>query len=193
MHSGLVASVLASLCLSVAAQNTSAPIVYDNPPNVYELMLLDKTNTTVRGYVRASAPSSGVGVRIHADFWGLPDEGPYQYHIHEFPVPPDGNCYSTLGHLDPYRRGEQPPCNPNLPETCQVGDLSGKHGVIFVGIGEPFETEYTDLFLSTNPEDPAFIGNRSIVVHAPNSARLNCGNFVNINTETHASETRDAA
>lgn len=85
MHSGLVASVLASLCLSVAAQNTSAPIVYDNPPNVYELMLLDKTNTTVRGYVRASAPSSGVGVRIHADFWGLPDEGPYRmpfYHRH---------------------------------------------------------------------------------------------------------------
>jgi hypothetical protein len=52
------------------------------------------------------------------------------YHIHAYPVPSDGNCTGTLAHLDPYIRGESPPCDPTEPQTCQVGDLSGKHGTI---------------------------------------------------------------
>lgn len=52
------------------------------------------------------------------------------YHIHVLPVPANGNCTETLGHLDPYKRGEIPPCDNTQPQTCQVGDLSGKHGNI---------------------------------------------------------------
>jgi hypothetical protein len=52
------------------------------------------------------------------------------YHIHAYAVPADGNCSGTLGHLDPFVRGESPPCDPTQPQTCQVGDLSGKHGNI---------------------------------------------------------------
>lgn len=44
------------------------------------------------------------------------------------PVPTDGNCTATEAHLDPYIRGEIPPCDNTQPETCQVGDLTGKHG-----------------------------------------------------------------
>ena len=28
------------------------------------------------------------------------------YHLHDAPVPSDGNCTGTLAHLDPYQRGE---------------------------------------------------------------------------------------
>lgn len=52
------------------------------------------------------------------------------YHIHAFPVPADGNCTGTLAHLDPYERGEVPTCDAASPATCQVGDLSDKHGKI---------------------------------------------------------------
>jgi len=41
------------------------------------------------------------------------------------PVPADGNCSGTLAHLDPFIRGEKPPCDASAPQTCQVGDLSG--------------------------------------------------------------------
>jgi hypothetical protein len=46
------------------------------------------------------------------------------------PVPADGNCTETLAHLDQYERGETPPCDPLRADTCQQGDLSGKHGKI---------------------------------------------------------------
>ena len=38
-----------------------------------------------------------------------------------------------MGHLDPFDRGEQPPCDSSEPASCQVGDLSGKHGVLPAG------------------------------------------------------------
>jgi hypothetical protein len=50
------------------------------------------------------------------------------YHIHDYPVPADGNCTATGAHVDPFVRGEAPPCDASAPATCQVGDLSGKHG-----------------------------------------------------------------
>lgn len=43
-------------------------------------------------------------------------------------MPADGNCTGTLAHLDPYKRGEDPPCDASAPASCQVGDLAGKHG-----------------------------------------------------------------
>lgn len=48
------------------------------------------------------------------------------YHIHEKPISADGNCTSAGAHLDPYKRGEVPPCDASMKETCQTGDLSGK-------------------------------------------------------------------
>ena len=72
------------------------------------------------------------------------------YHIHEFAVPADGNCTGTGAHLDPYARTESPPCDASKPATCQLGDLSGKHGKInMIGAtgdsGGSFQVYYTDL------------------------------------------------
>jgi len=56
--------------------------------------------------------------------------------------------------------------------------LSGKHGIIDDTAEEKnFQRSYLDLYLSTNPVDPSFFGNRSVVVHALNGTRLNCANF----------------
>lgn len=100
-----------------------------------------------------------------------------EYHIHVNRVPEDGNCYATGGHLDPYKRTDTPPCDINAPETCEVGDLSGKHGPIWAANGQSFDILYTDFFISNEAGSPAYFGDRSLVVHAADNTRLNCGNF----------------
>jgi hypothetical protein len=70
-----------------------------------------------------------------------------QYHVHEFPrdpTNPDGPCSVTAvgGHWNPY--GAAGKCNPQQPGTCEVGDLSGKHGQL---TGSFYQVAYIDLFL----------------------------------------------
>lgn len=101
------------------------------------------------------------------------------YHLHDQPVSPDGNCSATLAHLDPYERGEATPCDITRPETCQVGDLSGKHGDIN---SNPWNATYTDYYASTLPGIGAFFGNRSLVIHFKNVTRITCANFTAVGT-----------
>lgn len=101
---------------------------------------------------------------------------PTAYHLHVDPVPVNGNCTATLAHLDPYIRGEATSCDKSAPETCQVGDLSGKHGAIPGDVDE-WETSYVDLYASTVEGLGAFFGNRSIVFHYPNKTRITCASF----------------
>lgn len=96
------------------------------------------------------------------------------YHIHEYPVPENGDCYATGGHLNPYGVPDDFKCDPQYAQRCQVGDLSGKHGKLPKG---EYLTMYKDDYLSINTMDEAFFGSRSIVVHSNNNTRLNCGNF----------------
>jgi hypothetical protein len=93
------------------------------------------------------------------------------------PVPSDGNCTKTLAHLDPFIRGETPVCDKSAPATCQVGDLSGKHGAIPTDGRSVFEASYVDLYASTAEGIGAFFGNRSIVFHYPNKTRITCASF----------------
>jgi len=108
---------------------------------------------TVNGIVTATANSLGVNYTIAVV--GLPaDKGPYsmfylfpsphkwyiyiltfasprvEYHVHARAVPADGNCTETGGHLDSYLRGDTPPCDSTAPQTCEIGDLSGKFGLV---------------------------------------------------------------
>lgn len=112
-------------------------------------------------------------------FLALTDTQPAAYYIHENPVPADGDCYKTGNPFDPYRRGSKAACNMTSPQTCLIGDLSGKHGPIVTADNQGFEARYNDLYLSTDPGAPAYFGNRSIVVHRmSDQARLSCANFV---------------
>jgi hypothetical protein len=46
----------------------------------------------------------------------------------------------------------------------------------------PFQSSYTDEYLSLVPGTPAYFGNRSIVVHYANKTRITCANFTTIST-----------
>ncbi|KHJ32458.1 putative cytosolic cu zn superoxide dismutase protein [Erysiphe necator] len=162
----------------------NATVVEDNPPDVtYVAILPTQFSSKIRGAVSATGNSNGIGVNFLVNFTNFPPElGPFAYHVHVNPVPSDGNCSGALGHLDPFIRGEDIACEKALPQTCQVGDLSGKHGKI---TEDPFSASYLDEFVSTTMGIGAFLGNRSIVIHSMNKTRLTCANFTMLKTTTN--------
>ncbi|KAK6865657.1 hypothetical protein PG995_002185 [Apiospora arundinis] len=142
----------------------------------------------VKGSVSVKSSPDGIGVVYTVKFSNLPKEGgPFPYHIHEKKVPDGGNCTSTGAHLDPTLRGETPVCDKAFPQTCQVGDLSGKYGAI---TSDPFEATYTDIFGSVTSGSNASIPDRSFVVHFANKTRISCANF---KVESSASPSSSSA
>lgn len=141
----------------------------------------------VEGYVKAIS-KTGKGVDFEVSIKSVTGSlAPAGYHIHDAPV--SGDCGTTLAHLDPYQRGATPVCDATKPETCEVGDLAGKHGKIDV---VPYTKSYNDLYASLKPGIGAFFGNRSIVIHAGDEAktRIACANFVLDDEETEC-DTED--
>ncbi|KAL2796086.1 superoxide dismutase [Aspergillus keveii] len=176
MHSKFLAGAFMGLALSAAAQN--APIVADNQPvSFHHASLLDKDNATIWGGIQIRPQPNSNALQVEVLIGGIPENQALNYHIHQYRVPEDGNCYATGAHLDPYGRGQTPPCDITQPQTCEVGDLSGKHGPAWAPPGEDFRATYLDFFLSNTPGEPAYFGDLSWVVHGPNSVRLSCGNF----------------
>ncbi|ROW10834.1 hypothetical protein VPNG_05321 [Cytospora leucostoma] len=185
----VLAAVAGAAAQSATATSGVATVVTNNPAGaVYTATLPDKAFDTdafpdggnVKGSVYALSSPDGTGVIFQVKFSGLPSEGgPFLYHIHDNPVPADGNCTSTGGHLDPFSRGDKPTCDSSAPETCQVGDLSGKWGKI---TSDPFSATYTDDYVSLVPGSDAFFGNRSFVIHYANVTRISCANFTLVNT-----------
>lgn len=134
-------------------------------------------NSTVSGSIEATG--SDQGVRFTVNLTNLPDQsqyGPFAWHIHALPVPDDGNCTATLGHLDPTNRGELYMCDAALPQTCQVGDLAGKHGGKITAQGT-FSTQFVDPYLSVVEGSPGFFGGLAFVLHTGNTTRITCANF----------------
>lgn len=80
----LISTLILGAALNVAGLKTNttrheAPIVRGNPTDVhYEVSLLYKTSTKVRGWLIGTPSKDGVGVEVRANFWGFPDEGPYR-------------------------------------------------------------------------------------------------------------------
>ncbi|KAF2639822.1 cu-Zn superoxide dismutase [Massarina eburnea CBS 473.64] len=170
-------TIFSLLATAVGVQSASAPVVQGNTVGAtFVAELPDKKTTTLRGSVEIASATDGKGVKVAVSLSGLPKEGgPFIYHIHEKPVPSDGNCTATGAHLDPFKAGESPACDASKPDTCQTGDLSGKHGNI---TSESFSATYGDLYLATLPTDPSYFGSLSIVVHTSNKTRISCANFV---------------
>ncbi|KAG5936225.1 hypothetical protein E4U53_000262 [Claviceps sorghi] len=172
---------LAAVNTCYAAEN--APVVTNNPVGVIYTASLPSEpffrapglSGSIQGFISASAPPDGVGVRFTIRFENLPKTGgPFPYHLHVKKAA-GGNCTAAGAHLDPTNRGEQPPCDAGKLPSCQVGDLSGKYGRIN---SDPFTAEYVDKFLSLKEDDPAFFGNRSFVIHLANTTRVACADFV---------------
>lgn len=160
-----------------------APKIIDNPRNVvYRADFPFFNSPSVTGVVQFYSLNGTT--KVHIDLTGLPkDVGFFSYHIHENSVPyntPDrSNACDSVGlHFNPYRAPLAKDINCDIFENnakCQVGDLSGKHGVINT---TSYETYYYDSYISLNPKNPAFIGGKSLVIHIESSAKLSCANIV---------------
>lgn len=115
----------------VGKQYVYCPSSLDAHPLTSNSYEAEFNHPKVVGTVKFTAGKNGEGVDIVVSLAGFEGEpGPFGYHIHDQPVPLDGNCTLTKAHLDPYGRGQLTPCVKSKPETCEVGDLAGKHGKI---------------------------------------------------------------
>ncbi|KAF1975090.1 Cu,Zn superoxide dismutase-like protein [Bimuria novae-zelandiae CBS 107.79] len=170
-------SILSLLAVATAVVAEDAPVIESNPIGAqYEALLKGKKDwSSLTGSVKIASAANGTGVSVEIALAGLPTEGgPFMYHIHEKAVPEDGNCTAAGAHLDPYKRGEVPLCDASKKQTCQTGDLSGKHGNI---TSTSFAATYNDAYLATLLSDPSYFGDKSIVVHLSNKTRIACANF----------------
>ncbi|KAJ2160371.1 Superoxide dismutase [Coemansia sp. RSA 552] len=125
--------------------------------------------------------SGGKGLELAISASGLEVGVEYPYHIHTKPVPEDGNCTATEGHLDPYgimsAAGDAYKCSPeDVAGTCELGDLAGIFGKL---VGDA-EGKCAGTF---NAAELTFGGkntilDHSIVIHGGDGARLACGNII---------------
>lgn len=165
--------VLFSLAASVIVMAQKAQVITDNPTNV--VLRADFPSAFSQNVVGIIQFYSMNGTaKVHVDVTGLPkNAGVFQYHIHENPVGEDGDCEATGKHFNPY--GASPDCEAQKDDSlCQVGDLSGKHGLINTTC---FETYFYDPYLSLDPAHPQYIGNKAINIHLENLDKLACANI----------------
>ncbi|CAO2655363.1 Nn.00g104270.m01.CDS01 [Neocucurbitaria sp. VM-36] len=152
------------------------------PASTYRASLPDTMfNPLVGTVVQGSLIAVGgpAGVTFTVNITNLPPQaqyGPFNWHIHTLPVPDDGNCTATTSHFDPTNRGELYMCDTAHPETCQVGDLAGKHGGKIMTAGT-FTTTFVDPYLSVVEGSPGFFGGLGFVLHSANTTRITCANF----------------
>ncbi|KAI1432814.1 superoxide dismutase [Xylaria sp. CBS 124048] len=167
---------------SATGQLGDALVVTNNPIGKSAVAVLPAQPFTqgslegnIEGFVQVTTGEGGVGVDFEVFLSNLPKEGaPFLFHIHVDPVDETGNCTNTLAHLDPYIRGEAPPCDPGRPQACQIGDLSGKYGAI---TSDPYTAQFHDDFLSMVEGPGSYFLNRSLVIHYSNATRITCANF----------------
>lgn len=168
---------------AVVSRNFEAPQILDNPSNVvYRADFPFFNSPSVTGLVQFYSLNGTT--KVHIDLTGLPKNmGFFSYHIHENSIPystPDifNACESVGLHFNPYKAplAKDVDCDTFENDAkCQVGDLSGKHGVINTTC---YETYYYDPYISLNPKNSAFIGGKSLVIHIGDSVKLACANIV---------------
>ncbi|QBZ60820.1 hypothetical protein PoMZ_07763 [Pyricularia oryzae] len=174
---------------NVTGKLGDAASITNNPPGRYRAGWMATPSNPFSGSIEAISSPNGKGVIFLVNLENLPAQGgPFSYHIHDQPVPDDGNCNKTLAHLDPYQRGQKPDCDAGEPQTCEVGDLSGKHGKI-EGTNVQ-DRMFHDMYTSLAEGIGAFVGNRSVVIHFANTTRFACSNFVAVYPDRHKADEK---
>lgn len=158
----------ASLLSSVAFAY-EAPYNTDSKKKSVARAHLDKG--LIKGMIEFTS-KKGV-VDVHLDVTGLPENGgPFQYEIYDSKVSSGSDCYDAGSPFNPYAAVYNKCDDLSNDAECAVGDLSGKHGFINTTC---FETQYTDPYLSLNPNNDAFVGDKSLVITDQNNVRISCG------------------
>lgn len=166
--------ILSLLAGCAVVMSDSAPVVTDSPEGA---KYVAKFDNKLQGSVEFSSTSNG-SVSVNVDLDGFPASGgPFTYHVHEAPVPSDGNCTGTKLHLDPYNGNE----NATEPSELEVGDLSGRHGKVE---GTSIDKSFVDQYISLNEDNKAFIGGLSVTIHYKNTTRLACANITQESSAT---------
>jgi len=117
----------------------------------------------------------------------------HKYHVHTNSITVGGDCKTTAGHYNPIDVELGEPyklwCSKEIPQKCEVGDLSKKHGLLNIDnkLNTKFSQQFTtDSFLPLSGDYS--IKGRSIVIHAENigAARYSCADLVTLNPVTVA-------
>ncbi|KAG7663408.1 uncharacterized protein J8A68_003060 [[Candida] subhashii] len=165
---------LIPLLLATLTSADKAPKIKKNPKDIVAIADFPfGGDKEIKGNVIFTA-KQGSSVNVHFDMTGFPADGaPYYYHIHENSVPANGDCEAVGLHFNPYN------ASPDCPKQkhdgyCQVGDLSGKHGLVNTTC---FELKFEDPYLSLNKKSKSYIVGRSLVFHYKNMTKLACADI----------------
>lgn len=181
------------LLATLATTAASAIVITNNPSDVIFRADFPQGNSqTVVGVIQFYALNGTT--KVHVDITGLPkNSGLFSYHIHEGAI--DKDCVSAGTHFNPY--GASSDCDAMGDDSlCEIGDLSGKHGLINTTC---FEMFYYDPYLGLDTSSPQYIGGKSIVIHFESGERLACAtihqsrdpeDLLLLNAETEAEEFR---
>ncbi|KAH9845489.1 Cu,Zn superoxide dismutase-like protein [Teratosphaeria destructans] len=162
MTSTNFAATLLACLLSTRFAYGTAPVASGTPPGA---------SFQVKGPCDSVVSSSpdGNGVVVNMNCAGLPATGgPFHYYI------ANGTCPTASAMLDPYKDGGKT-CDMGKPQTCAVGDLSGKHGAINRTSGQ---SSYNDPYVSTVCGSNATVCGRSLIVNYANGTLLSCANYL---------------
>lgn len=180
-------SILSVLALASVAIAGDTPIQSDSADQPSLQAKFEKSEKSDITGTITFEPANNGSVLVKVDVEGLPSSGgPFPYHIHERPVPADGNCTGTKMHLNPYGGNE----NATTPQGLEAGDLSGRHGKIQ---GTLLSTEYVDNYISLNPDSKTYFGDLSIVIHFANTSRITCSNLTELESNGGGSNSTSSS
>ena len=168
---------LLAVALTIVAKD---PVATDSAQGAaLQAVFKPKANVDIQGTISFKAAKNGT-VIVDVDLENLPEEGgPFPYHIHQSPVPSDGNCTGTKAHLNPYNGTAK----FTDPADLEVGDLAGRHGNLTLGTQK---IEYADEYISLNSLDKAYFGGLSVVIHDHLNNRLTCANITAKDEDSHS-------
>ncbi|XP_071538692.1 LOW QUALITY PROTEIN: uncharacterized protein [Panulirus ornatus] len=142
----------------------------------------------VRGEVRVDQASIFTPTDLTLDLKGLGGQAG-GFHVHELPAKPprrpgDFPCGATKGHYNPYEvdKTTSPEAGLGAHDQYELGDLSGKHGLL-TGLDEVSAT-VTDHNLPLL--GPRSVMSRSLVIHKTSGDRWICSNLRPTVPQMHA-------
>jgi Cu/Zn superoxide dismutase len=131
------------------------------------------TNGGVGGTITFQQAYSTANTTVKVDLVNV-ENNPNKWHVHKFPQATKDDCGpdSVGGHYNPLNVPLPYPSGSCVDGTCEVGDLSGKHGKI---TSATFKESYDDASLPLFGKN-SVVG-RSIVIHASDGARMACADI----------------